>query len=95
VFEEVAGTARSRRELIELGSVRQKGGKVITAGPSKATSTPTPSEATPSRWSGLLARDASPSSQSVGPPGSSQTPHAARWWAAQAPFVDRLLERLR
>jgi predicted NUDIX family NTP pyrophosphohydrolase len=33
--------------------------------------------------------------RSVGPPGSTQSPHAASWWAAQAPFVDRLLERLR
>jgi hypothetical protein len=94
-FEEETGTALSPAELIELGSVRQKGGKVVTAGPPKAASTPTPS-ATPSRWSGLLARDPSPSSpRSIGPPGSTQTPHAASWVAAPAAFVDGLAERLR
>jgi hypothetical protein len=85
-----------RPALIELCSVRQKGGKVVTARPPKATSTPTPWEATPSRWSGLLARDGSPSSpRSIGAARFDADAARGKLVASQADFADRLLERLR
>jgi predicted NUDIX family NTP pyrophosphohydrolase len=95
-FEEETGTALPAGELVELGSVKQKGGKLVTAWAVE----------------GDLAADSVSSNTFTmeWPPRSGQTAEfpeidRAEWFgvdeareklvAAQTEFIDRLLERLR
>ena len=82
--------------LVDLGSVRQKSGKMVEAWAAEGEFDPAAlGQQHDSRWSGRRAAAASASSpRSTGPSGSTPRRRGAKILAAQAELLDRLLEQL-